>query len=908
MRTRIAFLLAVLLSLSTFSFAQNNGITSTPKLVENPAIYDHRLTPRFDAPVAPSSISPQRSAEEPIGAGYMNRIDKFIWSVDPTVGEVTPAQPRTLSEIGSQAVAVAPNWLKAPLAHRLFEITATDSNALADLIVNPLDERYRDEIAFMVAYAAKSDLEGMKDPVALLIANVQLIYDYDADLDYVEVVDFGETATGEYGTTLHYNILVDGVPTDYELPSEIYYWHVVHPKLDVEGIDYIDPLTGDDVAPNEGGYFYREYLLYDIEGEGNYHTPMYMNGVDEADLQDLGPSARGYLTDESIHNLEIAYQTGTQNVVFSEFAYGSGQVFATTMRLEEAYTANGCPLLEKLLNQGNGDFLLPEDAPIALISDVEVSEIVTALTNLGRWDDVTVYDGDDLAAFTEDDWITFNTTFKKVVVPSGQTLALYQAVANAKAQLETFINGYRVFEIHLATGDADDPAGLIFPGGFTVTEQAANETDAVTLYGRPILADMLAGVDVLWDGEPVGMSGDGPLWDNPNAIQAVGNWVGKNMLDNIQERYDNGDSPERALEPVRIAYNHYGNCGELQDLGAAALRTALIPAGLISTMNEDHVWDEFYFNGEWMPFQVDWSNGAVTLGNPGIAYDKQTGGSKDISFVDFWLGDGRMETAPERYSDYITVNFALTDANGAPAPEAVITLYSEGWMTSMKQEGFWLVTDTNGQATVRLGENRNYFLSIESGAGAYPAKKDGAKVGMELIVAAADAVAGASFDFAHQFDAPLVKVEPMDIEQKNTTFALHVTLNATHRFASAANIFSGQRAYYPLTPPAVDVFLVNDENLDAAKSNEPFQAAQSWLGATSLDELVYPPDVGTWHVMVTHHSSPTAEHLLDLQVTAEGDPFVPPPGDDDNDDNDTNDGGNQDHGDDDDNDEGGCGC
>jgi hypothetical protein len=448
---------------------------------------------------------------------------------------------------------------------------------------------------------------------------------------------------------------------------------------------------------------------------------------------------------------------------------------------------------------------------------------------------------------------------------------------------------------------------LVFPTGLETSSQFDHLFDDITLYGRPILADMLAGVDVLWDDTPTWLSGDRDLWDNPNAIAAVGNWIGKNMLDNIQERVDLGAPMERALEPTRIAYNHYGNCGELQDIGAAAMRTALIPGSLVSTINEDHVFNEFYFNDEWRPFQVDWSNGGNTIANPGIAYDVDYGGSKQISFVVFWLGDGRIESAVDRFSQSITVDFTLTDADGKPVPDANIAIYSEAWMSTFKSQGWWLVTDDNGYAQVKLGDQRNYFISIESGAGSYPAKGKNGKTGMSQIVAAADAIAGSTFHFEHQFDAPMVSVSPAEVTPENDSFALHITLGATHRLASAANIFSGLRAYYPMTSMLVDVLLVDDENLDLARENQPFAAAQSWLGVSTLDEKVYPPDDRNWNLMVVHHSAPESDHLLDLQVTPEGEPYTPPADDDDvspGDDDDNDDNG----GEGDDDDSGGCGC
>ncbi|NLH47815.1 MAG: transglutaminase domain-containing protein [Myxococcales bacterium] len=904
---RAALCLTCLLLVTSLALA-DGGPTIAPLKLDEATVYDHPLTPVFRAGDEAAPVPLVRpAADETFGANYLNAYEQMIWSVNPAVGEIDAPEIETLSQTMLDAVAVAPDWLKMRVAHRFFEVNATIAEELAEILLDPIDDRYRDEYAFLIAYLSKSDLEGVNDRLAFFEANVGLIYEYDELLDYVEVVDSGESGKGDYGTTLRYHLIADGEETTYDLPRDIYYWHVVHPKLDVEGIDQVDPLTGYDADPGEGGYFWREYLMYDVGDGRGYQAPMYFQDVDAADLQGLAPSARGYLTDLSIHNLEIIYHGTGRDVAFAEFAYGSGQIFATTVRLAAASAANGCPLLENLLDQGNGDLLLPAASPIALLADTLVPEFQTALTDLGRWADATVIDSATLAGYGDTEWATFQTIYKKAVVLPNQPLALYQAVANAKTQLETFVSNYRVLELHLDTADADDPAGLVFPGGFTTVAQAANETDTVTVYGRPALADMLAGVTLLWDGETKWLSGDRPLWENTDAVSAVGNWIGKNMLDNIQERYDNGAPVERSLDPVRIAYNHYGNCGELQDIGAAAMRTALIPAGLVSTINEDHVWNEFYADDEWHPFQVDWSNGGNTINNPGIAYDKQVGGSKDISFAVFWLGDGRVEAVPERYSDHITVNFALTDADGAPVPDARIDIYSEGWGTTSKYQGFWLITDPDGLASVKLGENRNYFIYIESGAGVYPDTGKGEKTPLEWIVKAADATANATFDYTHQFAQPLVNDQPLEFEQLNDTYALHLTFNATDRLAGTKSAFSAARPYYPFDPPLVDVFLVNDKNLEKARTNQAFKAAYAWTGLSSFDEAIYPPDDRTWHLLVTHHSAPLSDHLLDIAVTAEGDLYVPAePTDDDDDDQADDD--DQSGGGDDDDDDAGCGC
>ncbi len=893
--------------------AQIRGATGAWPVSDSVWITRAPVAPTFEAATS-GSIEPLTITAD-IGSTALLYYSSLDWSVNPTVGELTaPALP-ALTSAQQAAVDLAPDWMKAALARNFFELDESLGDELATMITSPEDERYTDELAFTVAYGLVDDLERMVDAVALLTENVAQIYAADEKLDYVEIVEQGTVGQGDYGTTLRYNVQVGAEVQQFEIPLDVYYWNVVHPRLSDEPPDYIKPSTGGSATPENGGQFWRSYLPYDVAGSESYGTPMYLQDIDPADLQDLNPSAPGYLRDLAIHNLEIAYSgpdtaPNRDQVVFAEYAYGSGEVYVTTLRLEEAYAINGSQLLEQLLDQGNGDVLLPADAPIALIHDSACVDYETALTALGRWDDVTELTSTDLAGYDETAWTTFKSTYKKVVVPAGQPLALWEVLAGdtVKAQLEAFTGNYGILEMHVVpAADAKAIEDLTLPTNFGYT---AADIDEVTVYGRPKLFDMLAGKDILWDGQVWGgLSGDRSLWDDPDALQTIGNWVGKNMLDNIEERWNvTGASPERSVQPSRIVYNHFGNCGELQDLIGAAMRTALIPGLLVTDINEDHVWNEFYHEGEWLYFQDDWSNAATRIASPGGGQDVDYGGGKNISFILAWWGNGEVTPAIERYSNTITLNFHVTDANGDPVPDAQIDIYSEAWQTTSLLVGYWVRTDADGRASVPVGDLRNYHMHIDSSIGEYP-EASGAGDHVEQIVDAADAVSGATFNIEHQFDVPLVQVTTTEAAQSaNDSLGLHVQLAATGRYSSIGNPFSGTWSPLAATPPLLDVFLVNEDNLQAARNNDPFTAAYAQLGVAELDEVVYPPTDETWHLLVSHHSARYSDHLLDLNVTVEGEPWQP--GDDDTTDDDDDDGDDESSGGggDDDDDDSGCGC
>ena len=617
-------------------------------------------------------------------------------------------------------------------------------------------------------------------------------------------------------------------------------------------------------------------------------------------------SAVGYLS-TTIHNLELAYVTGTKNVVFTEFAYGAGTVFATTLLMDDAYTDNDCPLLPNLLKQGNGDVLLADDAQIALIQDTNIDAFETALTEVGLWDNTTVLDPNDVRAYDETAWTTFKDTYDKVILPpyQGSDFTIMVADATVIENLEAYVSDYGVLQMHIVSTVKAGGKDTAYPCG--VTPVLGSTYDAITLYGRPLLADMLDGIEVMWDLDELdenlqtNLPGDRDLWDNADAVQVIGNWTGKNLLDNIQERGTvTGANPERALQPARIVYNHFGNCGELQDLTSAAMRAVLIPSQLVSTINEDHVWGEFYHDDAWHAFQVDWSNNTTQINNFGVAYDA----GKNISIALAWIGDGQVSSATSRYSDVVTLEFNLTDSNGDPVPDATIEIWVDGWGGGGDAQGFWLLSDDQGHAEVEVGENRNYYVRILTSIGDYP-EQEGSHARLFTMVDAEDNTEGGLvFTLDHQFERPLVDVTTAKAGSTNDSFGLHVQFDATHRFAGNYNPFSRAWAFPERDTPKLDVLLVDEDNLDAARNNESFDAAYAALGVASLDETIYPPTAGDWNLLIVNHSADASDHLLNITVTAEGDPWTP----DDDDDDDDDDAVDDDDDDDDDDNDDGCGC
>ena len=159
------------------------------------------------------------------------------------------------------AVSIAPNWLKMDLRDNFRRLDEEDQNLYAGLI-NIAIYPYIDEICFEVAHIAPQTLSSSMNPQVLL-ENVESLYEIDTYLDYVEIVD---NDGDDYYSTVVYRVLEQGDTLDIELPQELYYWYIVHPKLHKETPDYINPGTGNPEAPPTG-VFWRDFLMnYNDDG------------------------------------------------------------------------------------------------------------------------------------------------------------------------------------------------------------------------------------------------------------------------------------------------------------------------------------------------------------------------------------------------------------------------------------------------------------------------------------------------------------------------------------------------------------------------------------------------------------------------------------------------------------------
>lgn len=193
--------------------------------------------------------------------------------------------PFNLTDEAKAAIQKSPKWLRVVLSNTLSQLQAERQKEIAN-VINNADDPYIDEIAYSIAYSSAEYLSSDYCFAQMFVDNATEIYSHDADLNYVEIVDYGTSLTDEdyYSTVKYYKINSDSNKIQIEVPKEIYYEYIVHPKITDEipayiypdqaeyGSDYVHTLN---ISEPSNGVFWRDYLYNHTEERkdtiaGNY--------------------------------------------------------------------------------------------------------------------------------------------------------------------------------------------------------------------------------------------------------------------------------------------------------------------------------------------------------------------------------------------------------------------------------------------------------------------------------------------------------------------------------------------------------------------------------------------------------------------------------------------------------------
>jgi len=200
--------------------------------------------------------------------------------VIPLLEIAAPAIP--LMPAAADAIARAPAWLRPDLRIQFDMLFADQQEELAALLLGVEDPRLLDEVAFMLAHVSPEVLVDPAFHPELVVETAVDIYAKDEVLDYVTLLDTGvPDQDDDFHTTASYLVETEsGEVEERAIEPEIYYWFVVHPRLEDEWPFYIDGWAQClaqpaqcPVSPDQG-QLWRTFL-WDGALEGLYECPGY---------------------------------------------------------------------------------------------------------------------------------------------------------------------------------------------------------------------------------------------------------------------------------------------------------------------------------------------------------------------------------------------------------------------------------------------------------------------------------------------------------------------------------------------------------------------------------------------------------------------------------------------------------
>jgi MYXO-CTERM domain-containing protein len=321
----------------------------------------------------------------------------------------------------------------------------------------------------------------------------------------------------------------------------------------------------------------------------------------------------------------------------------------------------------------------------------------------------------------------------------------------------------------------------------------------------------------------MGLPGDRAFDPAETAIERVGWWVSQLMTWRIAEKdcWKRHMVPMRYVNPSDLVYDHYGNCGELQDVWSGTGRTAMIAIWNTGTIADDHMWNEFWQGERWHPVQVDWSDNDTRVGNWGIAYDADTAGAgKTIAALDGWRGDGLNITGLGRYPDteldghiwddyshHITLEATVEDADGNPVDGALVLIATPGlYDPESLSLTTWQYTGPDGVARITVGEGNDYYVQVTSTLGAIP-DPDHVSEWITADEAVADSTHPYTFTLEGTMDLPDPDVVPATGEPTGSVTA---TIAATREIDHGTDLMTDRTFSEPYASGEVQVLLLTE--------------------------------------------------------------------------------------------------
>ena len=341
--------------------------------------------------------------------------------------------------------------------------------------------------------------------------------------------------------------------------------------------------------------------------------------------------------------------------------------------------------------------------------------------------------------------------------------------------------------INPATGNVQRPPNGVFWRDFLL-----NHPDE----DYPSLREAIEGCGVLWsnlinNGTP-----------ENGAVGAVSEWI------NTVLEFDSRN--ERPIQPVRIYNLHMGRCGEHQDMTVAAGRAALIPTTGVSCWPYDHVWNQFY-DGRWMQWEPEGNSTGDSL-----RYE----GNRQIPALFAWRGDGYVETVTPRFSeDVADLVVTVRDANRKPVDGVKVMLASDahgGGLTIAT----WGFTNSEGKVTIKIGDQRNFYLRIDSEIGSFPEQNN--QVTQVITNSQADRV----YEWSRRLNGEVPQLdihEAEPVENPTNHFNLAVAYEPLIETVSG-QLFSQSEFLAGIYPARLDFFICDHANYEQYLDGDRFEA------------------------------------------------------------------------------------
>lgn len=719
-----------------------------------------------------------------------------------------------------------PLWIRSRLILTLNslnpEIADTFVKRLGFISEKEENRPYLDELFFVIAFSSPVELEQPEFSPEMILQSVKTLYNTSFELDYAEIVEKGNETTGEL-STVSLKIKESGTIKSVELDPWIYYAFVVHPRLDSETLGFFSPSQNMLLDKNDGGTDFRTNFYYGEPVEESYSGHYIFRNdrnVDKEELKmpDGNFSCPVVITGNAADSLVLV--ESTNGPCMTETFTGSGNIVSLGLDMESIDSRDA---LTNFTSYGNGYCSVGEKIVLILENENSAGFLKDNIeTYLHNYEFIILENFNEEVLFTKTEnqgGTSYTLNAGKVIIPPSMSENFYRNISEMKTSFDTFASQGGSVMMFLFSKDGD-PCAFDLPGGIKCSKNS-DTTEDFKLSGHPVLREHLKNTGFYYEKEiePYYLEGEEPLNKDASAIEKTGDWIGLNMQRNISEMNNTVEKVERAVQAVRVAYNHYGNCGENQDMSGAAMKTALIPVINVNNSAEDHVWNEIWTPDGWMPMQSAWSNYSQDYGTVGkICMEKKFDGGKDISYVYAWRGDHRFFNRTSTYTDIVKTNLKVVDSQGNGVPDAAVLIATENYYdNSQLTIAGSTSTDESGEATLITGDNRNIYIQIISNSlGVYPGVQQ-----VEKIVNSQDAVSGSEFEYTAKFSKKLpafpdTAVAEIDHQEGDTEATIDL---AVSQFISHTNPFNEGAVYTSLENVSGKVHIFDETQFENFKKS-----------------------------------------------------------------------------------------